>query len=54
MHFLWGTIHAVQAVLCTEYIKGQRRNRESVSALSAGAHTTTLYVMVDIMNGGGH
>jgi hypothetical protein len=30
-----------------------RRNRRSVSALSAGAYTTTLLVMVNIGKGGG-
>ncbi len=29
------------------------RNRGSVSAISAGAYTTTLFVMVDLVKGGG-
>ncbi len=37
----------------TEYIKGLRRNRGRVSALSAGVYTTTLHVMVDRVKGGG-
>jgi hypothetical protein len=37
----------------TEYIQGKSRNRVSVSAHSAGAYTTTLYVMVDTVKGGG-
>ncbi len=39
--------------ISTEYIKGCSRNRGSVPALSAGAYTTTLYVMVDIVKGCG-
>ncbi len=42
-----------QTASTTEYIQGQSRNRGSVSALSAGAYTTTLYVMVDIVKRGG-
>ncbi len=37
----------------TEHIKGQSKNRGSVSALLAGAYTTTVYVMADIVKGGG-
>ncbi len=38
----------------TAYIKGSRINRgECICTFSAGAHTTTSYVMVDIMKGGG-
>ncbi len=33
--------------------KGLRRNRRSVSALSAGAYTTTLLMMVDRVKRGG-
>jgi hypothetical protein len=33
--------------------RGRVRNRGSVSALSAGAYTTTLYVMVNIVKGDG-
>ncbi len=33
--------------------KGQRRNRRSLPALSDGAYTTTLLVMVDRVKGGG-
>ncbi len=40
-------------VQTAEYIKGYSRNRASVSALSVGAYTTTLYVMVDIVKGVG-
>jgi hypothetical protein len=32
--------------------KGWRRNRRSVPALSVGAYTTTLLLMVDIVKGG--
>jgi hypothetical protein len=37
----------------TETIKGKIRNRGKVSALSAGAYTTILYVMVDKVKGDG-
>jgi hypothetical protein len=37
----------------TEYILGQSGNRGRVSALSAGAYITTLFVIVDIVKGGG-
>jgi hypothetical protein len=37
----------------TEYIRGRVEIGLSVSALSAGAYTTTLYVMVDTVKGDG-
>jgi len=40
-------------VQTAEYIKGYSRNRARVSALLVGAYTTTLYVMVDIVQVGG-
>jgi hypothetical protein len=45
----------VRIVQTALYIKGYStsRNRASVSALLVGAYTTTLYVMVDIVQVGG-
>ncbi len=40
-------------VFSTEYIQGLSRYRGSVSALSAGAYTTTLYVIVNKVKGRG-
>ncbi len=38
----------------TEYTyRGRDENRRSVSALSAGSYTATLYVIVNIVKGGG-
>ena len=42
----------VQPISQSTY-KGRAENRGSVSAFSAGAYTTTLYVTVDIVKGGG-
>ncbi len=53
--YLW--LHHTPAwwdkITSTEYIKEWSRNWGSVSALSAGAYTTTLYMMVDTVKGGG-
>jgi hypothetical protein len=44
-------IRSVGIAYITEYMYELSRNRGSVSALSAGAYTTTLYVTADIAKG---